>query len=630
MTFPEKYRLPLAVFFLVAVTVLVFSPVLSNPFSAYDDIHLLTKNPHVRSLSWTNIKDIFQSEVVGTYVPLTILSFAAEYHFVGYSSPFLYHLNNLLLHTGVVLLVFWLARRMGLPLPAALAGALIFAIHPMRVESVAWLSERKDVLYSFFYLWSVHHYISYVQHRGKRHLVFSVLLGFLSLLSKPMALSLPLALLVFDYYFRRPFSWKMIWDKIPYVLYSVPIALLTYNLHKYDPLATASDAVMACVWTFVFYVRKFLFPYPQYVVYYIPGKLGMANPAVILSFILLAAMVWALWRFRRHRLAVFAFLYYLASIFFILNYELLFFVDFSAADRFMYLPAFGLCLLLADSGYRLFQWSSRRGILKEILAVVFISLFLILGIKTYYQALLWRKEIVMWNKAVDIYPPTAFLHDIRGTVLSESGHDKEALADFMMTLKLDPTYTRSYLKIGMIYAEAGNFKKAIDYLTAAVYVSDRKSTGWAYANRGILHAQIGLLDDAFRDFEEALKLTGRDSAGAAMIYLNRGKAHLTRREYEKALADFNRTLQMDPRSGHAYFMRGLLYEEQQKDALALEDYKRALRFDPEAGVIWRIAGIYEKKKDWETAFRYYLKLLPVAGERVKEKLEELRNRIENE
>jgi len=630
MTFREKYKLPLAVVFLVLVTALVFSPVLSNPFSAYDDIHFLTKNANVRSLAPESIKNIFQSDVVGTYVPLTVLSFAVEYYFVGYS-PFLYHLDNFLLHIAVVLLVFWLARRMKLPFPAALAGALIFAIHPMKVESVAWISERKDVLYAFFYLGAVHQYLSYIENHRKDCLFYSILLGVFSILSKPMALSLPFILWVFDYYFRRPLSWKAIWDKVPYFCYLLPVSLLTLHVHQYDPLATFSDQICVSIWTFIFYIKKFLIPYPLEIVYYIPGKLAVTNPAIIVSSILLLATVAAVWKFRRHRLAVFAFLYYLGSIFFILNYDLLFFVDFSAADRFMYLPGLGLCFLLADGGYRLYRWAIRKAYWKEVVLILYFSVFLVFGIKTYYHAFLWRNEIVMWNKAIGAYPPKAFLHDIRGTVLYESDHKAEALEEFLMTLKLDPSYDPSYFKIGKIYMDAGNLKKAFDYLTAAIYLGDRKSGALAYVRRGVVNAEMGLMDDALNDFDKGLKLSKMEKMNPTVIYLDRGKVYMLRREYEKALADFNRALRTDPRLAQAYFARGVVYEERGKDGLALEDYKRAVRFGGDPRIFLRVAAVYEKKRDWKNAFRYYSELsrfFPKAG--WKNKLEELQRKITDE
>ncbi|MBI3617939.1 MAG: hypothetical protein HY210_06975 [Candidatus Omnitrophica bacterium] len=160
---------------------IVFSPMLAGQFTALDDPGHLLENPQVISLAPENITAIFRTTVNDTYIPLTVLSFAVEHHFFGFR-PFVYHWDNLLLHMFVVGLLFGLGRRMGLSAPAAGAGSLLFAVHPMHVESVAWVTERKDVLYAFFYMLALYQYCRYLQEgTGARFYFF----GRLRLLKHP-------------------------------------------------------------------------------------------------------------------------------------------------------------------------------------------------------------------------------------------------------------------------------------------------------------------------------------------------------------------------------------------------------------------------------------------------------------
>ena len=219
---------------LALLTVLSFSPVLRSEFTNWDDPLHTTENPFVQNLSWNDFKGIFTSTVVKAYIPLTILSFAFEYHFVR-DHPLVYHLDNLILHIGNVFLIFVLAQRLGLSLRACFLASLLFAIHPMRAESVAWITERKDVLYGFFFLLAILSYLTYLDKKTFISYCLSIVLGLLSMLAKPMALSLPLVLLSLDWFTNRELKRKVFFEKIPFLIYILPILWITYSLNARIP-----------------------------------------------------------------------------------------------------------------------------------------------------------------------------------------------------------------------------------------------------------------------------------------------------------------------------------------------------------------------------------------------------------
>lgn len=226
---PQDYNHGIVLVLVLAITFCVFSYTLHNGLLNWDDGAHLWGNPLVRSLSLENIVRIFTTDTARNYIPLTIFSFAVEYHWFGLN-PLVYHLTNLVLHLAVTGLLFLLALRMGLSATGAGLAALLFGIHPLHVESVAWVTERKDVLYAFFYMLAIIFWWSYITDGRRMSYVYSVLFGALSVLAKPMALSLPLVLCLFDWLRQRPLR-QTVMEKIPHVLCIVPVVGITFVMN---------------------------------------------------------------------------------------------------------------------------------------------------------------------------------------------------------------------------------------------------------------------------------------------------------------------------------------------------------------------------------------------------------------
>ncbi|HOX22518.1 MAG TPA: hypothetical protein PLL10_03565, partial [Elusimicrobiales bacterium] len=214
---------------LVPVAVLaVFLPAVFNGFVNWDDDYYIFANPLIQNWSWTSLKNIFLGFHAHYYAPLTFLSFGVE-HLLAGTAPWLYHLDNVLLHA----LNGYLSYRFCLLLSGhrgtALLSALLFALHPLRVESVAWVTERKDLLYASFYLLALNAYLNYLDRELKpRFLIASSGWLLCSLLSKPMAVTLPLALLAIDFYRRRTLTLRMIAEKLPHALLAAVFVKITW------------------------------------------------------------------------------------------------------------------------------------------------------------------------------------------------------------------------------------------------------------------------------------------------------------------------------------------------------------------------------------------------------------------
>ena len=258
MSLQNKY---LILSLVLAATCIAFSSSLFSGFTNWDDELLVVNNPEIRSLDFNHIKTIFTSTASMGYIPLTIFSFAIEYQFFGLN-PFVFHFDNLILHLVVTALIFFFGLRLGLHVWAAGLAALLFGTHPMHVESVAWISERKDVLYATFYLLALHSHWSYLESQKRNSYALTILYGFLSMLAKPMALSLPMILLICDGMKGRRFTLKVFLEKIPHCLYIIPLVLITYRIHAQPVQSSLGEGLLTWIWCSVFYIWKFFFPFP--------------------------------------------------------------------------------------------------------------------------------------------------------------------------------------------------------------------------------------------------------------------------------------------------------------------------------------------------------------------------------
>ncbi|MBK8669663.1 MAG: glycosyltransferase family 39 protein [Saprospiraceae bacterium] len=230
----------------VLVTFLCFTTAINNKFVNWDDDRNFYENPLVQNISkenfWKNSKEIFQSQVIGNYNPLTIWTFAVEKRLFDFDKPMYWHLNNILLHLICVFLVFRIAVLLGIGWRGALFTALLFGIHPMRVESVAWVTERKDVLFGVFYLGALIQYIKYKKDAKNSRFVWMILLFVLSLFSKIQAVSLPLSMMAIDYLTDQKWEWKSILNKIPFFALSILFGVYgIFKLKEFGSLASVED-----------------------------------------------------------------------------------------------------------------------------------------------------------------------------------------------------------------------------------------------------------------------------------------------------------------------------------------------------------------------------------------------------
>ncbi len=257
---------------ILLLTVIAFSTSIGNGFTNWDDNKYIQDNPNINDFSWHGIKTIFTSEYFDLYIPVTLFSLMAEYHWFG-AAPKSYHVINLLFHLLNTALVFYFIKILSQRIEAAIIVSLFFAIHPMHVESVAWIAERKDVLFAFFYLTALIAYVKYTERKkeGKRpaslwFYFFTLAMFVLSLLSKPTAITLPGLLLLLDYYYdRKLVSFKTILEKIPFFVLSVLVGLAIVTssgkAQQIPPDYSFFDRIFLVTYAFAFYIVKLFLPF---------------------------------------------------------------------------------------------------------------------------------------------------------------------------------------------------------------------------------------------------------------------------------------------------------------------------------------------------------------------------------
>ncbi|MCS7037734.1 MAG: tetratricopeptide repeat protein [Saprospiraceae bacterium] len=562
---------------LMAFTGVLFWPMLSNQFTNWDDQFYVVENALLRGPDW---KGIFSQPVVSNYHPLTILTLALNYQ-LSELKPFSYYFINWLLHivnAGLVFYFVWLLaeRRRWV----ALFVAAVFALHPMHVESVAWISERKDVLYTFFYLLGLIAYWRYLT-SGKRTLYLWALGVFvLSLLSKPAAVAFPLTLLALDYWRGRSFREVKLWvEKAPFFALAFAMGVVTVLIQSQKAMASIemyslTHRLFFGCHTLLAYVWRFFWPWPLSPFHPYPpvnrlGWLVQASP------VLLLAVAGAVWYFRRNRALVFGALFYLANI--ILVAQFVSIGNTLLAERYTYVPYIGIAFALAMS-VALYAPASVRQPLSWGLLLAAVAGFSVL---TYRYLDTWKNTESLWDTAIR-YAPTAPVprsnranHYYQEALKPENASRYEALMrkageDSDAALKGDPKHYASLDIRTLTHVRLGELEQALPYAQRMVQIAPQNPKG--HVLLGTVYQRMKRYDKAIEAFNQALALSPNDADA-----LNGRGASLFngQQKYREALADFDKAIAVQPNNGMALLNRSRCYYMLGDKARARENAEKA-------------------------------------------------------
>jgi protein O-mannosyl-transferase len=542
MTKKEKTYLVL----IIAITLSVIFPCLNNGFTNWDDPHYVLENPYIKDFSVRNIVKIFTSDLYGKYNPLALLSFVLEYQ-IAAEQPFLYHWDNLLLHLINVALVFGLLRMLFGDLDLAFLTALLFAIHPMQVESFAWISGRKDVLFGTFYLAGLCRYVRYrvVCHKSDRQSFLIFVFFLLSLLTKPMAVSFPLVLLLIDYYSRGKLEKEDFLRKASLFLSSILFGVLTLvnairtNAFPASNIYHWPQRIELSLLALLNYLQKIILPVKLSCFYPIPDSeltLWQILPGLSLSILLLLFVACFV---NSRRVLVFGISFFLATIVFVLH---IFAVNDSIIyDRFIYVPGIGIYMILASIFLSFVEKLREKGKMSIFAGFLLLLIYWTsLAEHTIQRCYVWRNSLTLWSDVLDNYPQASVAYHNRGAALSAQGWARFALMDLQQAIKLDPSYASAYFNRGNIYAQERAIAAAIKEYDQAIALDPAMVN--AYINRGNMQLLLGNWQQALLDYQQAL---ARDANNVTAL-LNRGMAYVLIHDIEKATRDFSRVLELDP------------------------------------------------------------------------------------
>lgn len=614
--------LPIAI--ALAITALCYWPSLKNGLVNWDDDPNILENVNLQQVGKNQspsdvFQDIFSIErgaVIGNYNPLPIYTFALEKAATGgnFDEKFIrrVHLDNVLLHLLVVLFAMRVLLGLGIGRWGAFAGGILMGIHPMRVESVAWATERKDVLFAAFFFMAMDAYIQYVKSEtsGRKTVFFtlSMLLAVLSLYSKVQAVTLVVSLLLVDYWLRRPLKLGVFLEKAP--LFAASVAMGLVNIHTLGKQGSTTDITgynvfeRLCIatWSFSTYLYKLIIPSPMSPMYPYPLPMPWyiyASPVIAAA--VFGATYW-LWKNNR-REWVFGFLFFFLNV-----APMLQFVGAGQgylADRFTYVPYFGF-FFLAAWWYDQYQQDAAKAMPVTIGLGVITLLFAYLTVR---QIGIWKNGETLWTHVMKYqYDEETKKYKValpfwnRGQYRRQNGDYDRALSDYTQAININPKDPNLYISRGKTYFElAGNNKipadkrqdflqKALGDYTAAIEKAAAANNilkkAEALVNRGAAYGMAGNYTPALADLNEGIPLNPNHKNG----YFNRSIVYMSLQQYEAALADYSSYLKLDPYSSDILYEKGMLERSMNKPDEAIADLTRCIQIQPNHGLAYLERG----------------------------------------
>lgn len=606
----RAWLVPLAI---AAITLLAFVPALEGTFLNWDDERNFVANPHYRGLGWSQLRWMWSTFLLGHYIPLSWMSLGLDYSIWG-MNPTGYHLTNVLLHSMNACLVFFVARRLfvaagiagepgagwGAVVPAAIA-ALLFSVHPLRVESVAWITERRDVLSGFFFLASALAYLRSVEQEERRPRAYwvAVALFVCAILSKATAITLPAALFILNVYPLRRIRWghdrlqsvkRVVVELVPFAIPAVlavvvsvvavyPPFLAKFGLAPVAPeqLAALADNVSAqnqfglaaklavSSFSFCFYLLKTFVPIGLSPLYEMPPRIDPLAGKFLVSYAAVSALVVACYVFRRRPALVAA-----AGIFFVTTLPMLGIVQNGpqiAADRYTYHAGPALSVLVAGV-----LWVALRRRRREYLALTG-GAVVVLAALTWRQSTFWQNSERLWQRVLAVDSSSSLGHSAMASLRYRENRVDEGLAHSIRAIRLAPDFAEARNDYGVGLARMGQLEEAAAEYRRALVLKPRFDD--AENNLGVLMMQIGAVDSAVAHYQLALA-ANPDNPDAE---INLGNAQVRLGKTADAIAHYQRAAWIKPTSADAYHNWGVALARDGRLAEAIERFRRAVAID---------------------------------------------------
>jgi tetratricopeptide (TPR) repeat protein len=580
---PVGKRRDFGVCALLVVVFLVFGQTFRHGFVNYDDDQYFYSNPHVKAgLTWSGVTWAFQAGYASNWHPLTWLSLMSDAQLFG-PGPAGPHLTNIILHAANTVLLFLLLRRLTGAYWRSAAVAAVFAIHPLHVESVAWVSERKDVLSGFFFMLTLLMYARYVEgiqaQKAKMFYGLALVLFALGLMSKPMLVTLPFVLLLLDWWPLKRFEFstfnsqrrtilQLALEKLPFFLLSAASCVATISAQQSAVRSIVSlpltDRLGNASVSYVIYLAQMFWPENLAVFY--PYRLDLpawqvAGTAALLFSATLLAFLMA----RKLPYFPVGWFWYLGMLVPVIG--LVQAGDQSHADRYTYLPQIGLYLVIAWGVNDLTApWRHRR----QLLGMVACGVMIILMVCAWKQTTYWRDGESLWRHTIACTSENYTAQNNLGYVLAAQGRTSEAIEHYQKALEIYPGYAEADINLGRVFLDEGRLDEAGEYFQRAVKV--KPDSAEAHNDLGILFASQGRIAEAIENYQRAVEL----NPDLAEAYNNLGILFASQGRFADAVKFYQKTLELEPDYADAHNNFGILVARQGQFPEAMKHFQKAL------------------------------------------------------
>lgn len=558
--------------------VAIYWPVYSFDFVNFDDDVYLVDNGRVHDgLTASNVRWAFTTGHHSNWHPVTWLSYLLDIDLFGLN-PGAMHVVNVVLHGLCTLLLFGLMVRVTSAEVPSLLVALLFAVHPLHVESVAWISERKDVLSTTLLLLTMHAYVSYARSSSVRFYIGAAVFFALGLMAKPMLVTLPVLLLLFDYWPLRRFkvvsTGRLLWEKVPLCALSLASVTVTFIVQQAGGAVKTLEAVPLrprlsnAVVSYANYLVDTLFPRGLAVIYPFPHE-GLASARVVVAFVALGAITLLSLKFReRHPYFVVGWLWYLVALVPVIG--LVPIGDQARADRYMYIPLIGIFFAVVWLLYDALKKSQRRSFFVFVpVALVLLAYSVVASLQVWH----WRNSTDLFRRALEVTERNYVAHNNLGVALL-SVDAAEAEFHFARAVELNEDYTDARINLGNSLFESGRNEEAIAQLLVAAELNPRHP--FVYDNLGLALLSAGRVEEAREAFVQAARRNPQDASVREHLAL----AYARESENEKALEQYVNASALAPErlELRCRIVEVLLALERFEDALA--ESREVLSIEP--------------------------------------------------
>lgn len=624
----KNYPLGIAIsLFLMVVTFFVYSQILDYGFLNFDDNKYVTENVHVTNgLNGEGVVWAFTEPYASNWHPVTWLSHMLDFEVYGFD-PFGHHLTNLIFHVANTLLLFWVLMKMTGALWRSAFVAVIFAVHPLNVESVAWIAERKNVLSAFFFFLTLWAYFDYVD--KKRSFLFVILFLALGLMSKPMLVTVPFLMILLDYWPLRRLGFgealvdsekpvakkeslgRLIIEKWSLFVLVTGSCVITYIAQKGGDAVRATEfrsfysSIANGLVSYIEYIEKMVWPRGLSVFYPHAGDSVSGLKTFVCGLVLLVFTTWVVRGAKRFPYLAVGWFWYLGTLVPVIGIVQV--GEQAMADRYTYVPLVGIFICIAWGIPELLKNVNQK--LVPVLAGIFIPILMLLAwgqVKhwessvTLFEhaidvnenetpsfviaynnlghALLSEKRyeeaVKIFKRAVEVNPNYSKAQNNLGNALSELKRYDQAIAHYQLAIKIEPEYAEAFNNLANALRSSGQIKESVEYYSEAIRIDSEYDE--AYFNLGITLSQLGELDNAIIQYQKALEINSRFTRA----HNNLASLLAQQKKVSEAISHYRQAIALDPDFAIAHNNLGSTLAGQGKFKESIVHFERALSADP--------------------------------------------------